>query len=72
MSNGIASMEGVYVVKICASMFQSLLQCSGNMSASIASIEGYIRESEESQGSIVAVLKQGYLLRVELAVPQPA
>lgn len=33
------------------------------MSASIASIEGYIRKSEESQGSIVVVLKQGYLLK---------
>ena len=40
-----------------------VLQRSGNMSASIASIEGYIRESEDSQGSIVTVLKQGYLLK---------
>ena len=44
-------------------MFQLVMFCTGNMSASIASIEGYIRESEESQGSIVTVLKQGYLLK---------
>lgn len=40
-----------------------VLPGAGNMSASIASIEGYIRQSEESQGSIVVVLKQGYLLK---------
>ena len=33
------------------------------MSASIASIEGYIKQSEDTHGGVVTVLKQGYLLK---------
>ncbi len=34
---------------------------AGGMSANIATFETYIKESEESQGSIVTPLRQGYL-----------
>ena len=39
-------------------MFQLVLSCTSDMSVSIESIERYIRESEESQGSTVTVLTQ--------------
>jgi len=34
---------------------------AGGMSANIATFESFIKESEESQGSIVTPLRQGYL-----------
>ena len=36
---------------------------AGGMSANIATFESYIKESEESQGSVVTILRQGWLLK---------
>ena len=44
-------------------MIEKLHFCStaGGMSANIATFENYIKQSEESQGTVVTVLRQGYL-----------
>lgn len=36
---------------------------AGGMSANIATFEQYIKQSEESQGTVVTILRQGWLLK---------